>query len=255
VIRPTLGVGIAEPTEPLAAALHPWYPHEVTAHCQYVADNWLSLVFNKGWIMEVADIVQVRIYCTMGNQTAVNVRHYAVTAKAGVGATPLEFAAQISAAVAGPYKGLMSSLADFHGVDAQVVWPIPGLAEGTIANAGPGTITGDPLPFQTCGLIALRTATPTRHGRGRVYIPFPAETDNSNTGVPSAGYVTALDLIGTQLFLPRTPGTGGNTNTLTPVIYNRVAHTALGVTQWISRLYWATQRRRGNFGRPNAPPF
>ena len=49
-----------------------------------------------------------------------------------------------------------------------------------------------------------------------------------------------------------TAGSGGNTATLIPVIFHRGNGTTTDITLCKPRPLWATQRRRGDFGRINA---
>lgn len=75
-----------------------------------------------------------------------------------------------------------------------------------VANVN-GTGPGERLPYQTQGLIQLRTGL-FRDGRrvqGRQFIPLPAETD-STSGFPNPAYVaglqTAANLLGTTIVTP-----------------------------------------------------
>lgn len=64
---------------------------------------------------------------------------------------------------------------------------LEGLGEGGLA-------TGDAMPPNTGGLLSIKTATLTRRGRGRVFIPPASETYNSG-GRPTAlmrGNITAF---------------------------------------------------------------
>src|SRR3546814_8120191 len=62
-----------------------------------------------------------------------------------------------------------------------------------IYNQGQGLfLGGDLLPGQVCGMVTKLTAAAGRRFRGRVYVPFPLETDNDGI-VPSAAYVARIN--------------------------------------------------------------
>jgi len=68
---------------------------------------------------------------------------------------------------------------------------------------------------------------------------------------PRAG----LDDIGDELYTPTTVAAGGNDATLLPVVFHRATNTGNDITSYLVRPVWATQRRRGAYGRQNVPPF
>jgi len=185
------------------------------------------------------------------------VRHYKTTAKAGAGATLSQLlAALATAGLPDSYKTLLSSEASYVGMDAQVIFPTLGLPVGNVTGADAGDNAGDPLPSQVSGLLKITTQLGGRANRGRAYIPFPFEGDNDASGRPQAAYVAALDGLGT-IFAAARPGVGagGDTNDFTPVIYHRHNHTTTPISLIVGSTRWATQRRRGNYGRPNLPPL
>lgn len=63
-----------------------------------------------------------------------------------------------------------------------------------------GEDAGDPLPWQTQGLVKWPTGVfvAGRRLTGRVFIPGPTESSNTN-GVPNAGYLTAIQDAGESL--------------------------------------------------------
>jgi hypothetical protein len=89
-------------------------------------------------------------------------------------------------------------------------------ATGTLVNAAtataPTAVTfsgiGDPLPAQTQGLLRFTTGNFVRgrNVKGRMFIPGPAEGDNSSTGGPATAYLTAWNtaagLLGTTIVTP-----------------------------------------------------
>lgn len=205
---------------------------------------------------EVGDIYEYRIVCTWGSQTSINVRHYRCTAKEGTGAADIDHAVNLDVALAPSFKSILSAAAVYRGISAQKIRPVPpSLPAYTIASMGVGSQAGDPLPGQLCGLINLRTNYSGPRYRGRLYFPFPVESQNAADGRPVVAYIAALDAIGAILNQVRTPGPVGNMNTMVPCIFSRKYETTADVRYVAGRSAWATQRRRGNFGDENPPPF
>jgi hypothetical protein len=134
---------------------------------------------------------------------------------------------------------------------------------GSIAGNGVGTAGAVHLPKQTCGLISYVDGLSGRAHRGRMYVPFPSSADNVADGVPTVGYVVNLGALLTALLVPIiVVGAGGNT-TIQPGLYHRAKVGPPPVPQSITILsgpptpstLWATQRRRGDYGRPNRAPL
>jgi hypothetical protein len=207
--------------------------------------------------MDVGDIVQLRIYCKKADQASVNVRHYLTTAKAGSGTTiGLFLSALETAGLPADMKALINEDAAYMGIDGQVIFPTLLVPLQSNVASGFGDTAGDPLPSQTSGIITLRTTLGGRANRGRFYIPFPTETDNDTTGKPTSTYVAAAQTLADTLKASLVNvGAGGNTNSFAPVILHRDTMTTTAITDATAQQKWATQRRRGAFGRPNVTPF
>ncbi|MCJ7620358.1 MAG: hypothetical protein MUP64_09100, partial [Anaerolineae bacterium] len=104
-----------------------------------------------------------------------------------------------------------------------------------------------------------RVITPGRRKGGRMYIPFPGEGDNDATSLPSAAYVARLATHATGVLNTLTVGV---TFTAIPVV-QAITYVGgvliLGATRTITEVRssdrWATQRRRGSYGRKNISPL
>lgn len=209
--------------------------------------------------MAVGDVWQVKVYCRSGGQTAINVRHFRVASQNGTGATGLQVATFFDGLAATVYKAAISGLTEYRGVGAQQIKPTPpGLEWLSATLSGAGSGGASLLPEQVCGIITLNTGLAGRANRGRVYVPFPAEDKNSDTlAIPAAAYITLLD--GVRLFWTTTrdvpDAVSANRSQLIPVIYHRAGGTTTDIVGGASRAKWATQRRRGNYGRPNVSPI
>lgn len=204
--------------------------------------------------MALEDIYQIRIRVIAGVQEAVNVLHMRTTLEAGNGATPIEIASVLSAEYAPLYKAVLSDSAIYQGVGVQRIRPLPvGVEAFSPIGAGAGVVPDDPLPQQVSGLITLRTSLSGRRQRGRKYIPFPAEFHNDDDVMPSNAYLNGLISLAQEFVSADTIVGALGTTGLNPVIFHRDLGTSDLVTSAVARATWATQRRRGGFGRPNTP--
>lgn len=202
------------------------------------------------------DIYRANIYTTFSSQTALVTSHWYVSATAGTGATDAQIADAMNNAWHAAFKALIASAASYRGVSVQKIVPAPvAVLVYSTLNQGVGTVIGDALPRQVAGLIGLRTALAGRAYRGRNYIPFPGEADNDAGNFATAGYVTRLTTLATAMTANVAAGGGGNTNTLKRIIFHSSSNTGTDVTQATVTGNWATQRRRGSFGRANNSPI
>lgn len=206
------------------------------------------------WLIGPDDVFEVTIFSSFLNQVSANVLAYKVSSVSVGEVQPYDMAVGYWDSVDELYAECMSFNAVALGVKLRDLTPGNTNAPVYYRSDEDGTITGDPLPGQISGLISWRTALIGKKGIGRSYIPFPAESDNQVSTTPSNNYIDRLtNLAGTLIG----PGfTAGDADvTLALQIHNRQEATFQPVTSYITRRAWATQRRRGSFGRPNAIPF
>lgn len=201
------------------------------------------------------NILEVRFVSQKDEQVAYNVRHYRVSSLGGQGTTLQEIIDALDVKFHADYKALLSIDATYLGMDARRVWSDTTSPRFSNANQGSGDVTGDPLPTQTAGLISLRTDLPGGSGRGRMYVPFPGELDNDASGKPTTSYTGRLADLGDALTDDVIVNVGADSTTLQPVVFDRQLAGWNAITGRVVRAKWATQRRRGSFGRPNVPPF
>lgn len=124
-----------------------------------------------------------------------------------------------------------------------------GTLVGSFTGTPPANSVGaggsSPMPYQTQGLIAWDTnlVVAGRRLRGRWFIPFPDEGDNTGTtAVPSASYIAQLNSAVTTYM---STGAGG----ALPAIWHRPSPggsngTHSAVTGGAARSYWSVQRKR-----------
>jgi len=206
-------------------------------------------------VPQVSSVVEYRVFTQFQNQGGVNVRHLFVASLQGSGATLQQIADKLSTDLAPLYKPMMSNTSTYRGVGTRVIWPAPASSEALSGSAsGAGTVLPQALGNQVCGLLSLRTNVGGRKGRGRMYIPFPGTPDSLDALTPAAGYLAKLANLGTYVIAPITFGAAPNTLACTPCLFNRKTFTVTFLSNFRTPAKWATQRRRGGFGRPNESP-
>lgn len=134
---------------------------------------------------------------------------------------------------------------------ATAVWtdqldPVTGrnVAQAYSAGDWKGTGTGLQLPQRAAVIVGLRTALPTRSGRGRMFWPAPDSTHLTTTGLlASATAQTIATGWASQLQTM--------TGTTQPVIFHRKTKTSDSITSVTVGQVLGTQRRRTNKVPPN----
>jgi len=202
----------------------------------------------------VGDVYQVKLYSLLGQQAGINVLHYSVTTLGGTGASDFEIGQAMAAALPTTYKALLSASASYRGLGIRKILPTLSIETYNVTAQGAGGVAGEALPKQISGLITLRTTVPGRAFRGRVYVPFPGEGDNDTDQTPTAGYITRLGNFAGTLITTVTAG-GANSNQLRLGVFHRVGGAITVCNDTTARDRWATQRRRGDYGRTNILPI
>jgi hypothetical protein len=191
----------------------------------------------------VNDVYAIRTVCWEpgDSQVSINVFHYFVSFNVGIGGTDLQIAQAFDVIMFAAYKQWMANVAQYRGVGATKIWPLPRQVEATTnVNNGPGTGGAVMLPAQTSGLIKFTTPFAGRTHRGRCYPGFPPATFSDNDGKMNAAGGAALAVIRTAL--PNTfnaPFAGPNVSTLIQCVYNRTTHAVTGITGYTSYQSWA----------------
>lgn len=218
-----------------------------------------------GVIIENGDIFVVRAWTTSAEQAAVNSFYYRNISAAGTPASDQDVASAMDTLLAPLYKAVLADTDTYNGVQVQIVDPFtPGplnMAVNSIAAAGPGTIAGNVLPRQSCGITTWTTAFAGRKYRGRSYWPFPPVTLDAGEGLPTNAAVALYQALAGNIlaftFIP------GFSNTFNMVLFHRnfphatppILPTADDITDYATHKKWATQRRRGSYGRANVSPI
>lgn len=202
------------------------------------------------------DILSVQFYSQVAEQTAIMGFHYRVTTIGASAATDADAADALSTTMATPIKALLENNALYQGVQVRVLThtPPPSPVLSAIGSAA-GSAGAVGLPRQTAGLLSFQTGFAGPGRRGRMYVAFPAAADNVAGGSASAGYITRMQALAADLEGPINVAAGGRTATLTAVVFSRKLNTPFTIISSTTSNKWATQRRRGSFGRANTGPF
>ena len=206
--------------------------------------------------LEAEQKLQIRTYCTRGDQTAINVLNFKVVSADGT-MTEQDLVNGLGTRWGPKFRDVLASSATFYGVDLRpFIGPQLGATFWTKNGAGAGNAVGDVLPRQVSGLIAWQSALPGRHGKGRMYVPFPAEGFSGLNGTPEVLYTGPLLALATSIAGQFTVTAGGaKTCDVVLCIRNRLTNLFSPVAAATARNKWATMRSRGDYGRINPPPF
>lgn len=206
----------------------------------------------------IGGIVKALTYCTIPGQTSVNTHKWQLTSlTSGSSFSSAGFTADYDTAMAALYAVLLATQATYYGTQVYLMNPIglPPRPDSTSANVTSGTGGAGLLPTQTSGLISLRSSTLGKIGAGRSYIPFPYIDAAQTDGTPTTAYTDKLVDLGTFLRSNLLVIQGGVTGTFRPCLYRGGADTPRFIEEELSADAWATQRKRGSYGRSNKTPF
>lgn len=194
---------------------------------------------------------RLRIVCFFQDQLGLNIKYGSIVGGSDLPVAEETVAEQLAIALAPLYGACLSASAQFIGVG---LTKLDGISAEVFDRNHElaGSITGDPLPRQVSGLITLRSGLAGRANRGRVYVPFPGESSNVATGfaVPAPSYRDSLADIGTYMIDPEVEVGADEGDAL----MRFELPNAKGFSSFVVREGWATQRRRGFFGRRNLTP-
>lgn len=203
-------------------------------------------------------IIQIVVGYANVQQTAVINRHWKVTAMGGVGdITFQDYATFVDTLAQGPIPDILCNNARYRGIRVRRLYP-PNVDQwqDEVGGAAFGTAGAVALPTQTCGLLKLGSLQIGKKNNGRVYTPFPSADMNQLDGIPTTVAMGNLNVVASLFSTPLVvTGTGSSTSTATPVICNADGSVTVDVKTSIAEQAWATQKRRGAFGRFNRPPI
>lgn len=114
------------------------------------------------------------------------------------------------------------------------------LARTDTAQVIAGVAGGNALPADVALCVSTRTDLPQRKGRGRFYLPQPAESNLTATGR------VLPDLINDLIAALTSAWAGYNSASDRPVLYSRTDRLARNLVSFNIGDLWDTQRRREN---------
>ena len=206
----------------------------------------------------IGGIVRAITYCTVPGQVSTNTRKYQlVSLSSGTTFPSGDFVLAYDADMVNLYPPLLSTGAQYYGVQAYLMNPIglPPRPDHVNINATAGTFGAGLLPTQSSGLISLYSSTLGKIGQGRIYVPFGSPTALDANGTPTAAYGLGLTDLGAYSAANRVIIAGGITATFRPCLYQGGVDTPRFIETFKIHDAFATQRRRGSFGRANSLPF
>lgn len=231
--------------------------------------NDISIAFAPEVVtLNIDDLVRVRLFNRRVDQVSVNVLHYYLVNNTGVGADLVDVANKVFSEWITAMQGDLTLDVRLLGCTAQKVMPAPVSMQvrSTVASVS-GLSNTNTGPGQLSSLIRLISpAEPRPKARfGRVYMPFPGAAYIGADGTPSAAWLAAVEAFRAAVITPiLLVGAGANTSTLRCSLYHRAWEDDAGVVHpetytpvTVSSVTdgFATQRRRGYYGRTNASPF
>lgn len=206
----------------------------------------------------IGGVVRAVDYCTVPGQVSTNTRKWQLVAlSTGTGFSSSAFTLTYDSQLSGWMLVLLSTGAEYYGTQVYLMNPIGAAPrpDATNVNQGAGTFGAGLLPTQTSGLVQLYSTTLGKIGQGRTYVPFPSPTASEANGTPTAGYLNALNDLGGFLSSNLTVVDGVQVATFRPCLYRGGADVPRFLESFRRPDAWATQRRRGSFGRTNSLPF
>lgn len=203
-----------------------------------------------------ADILRVAAIAQLGAQVAMNVWHYFVVSATGTPATDQDVINTVDTTIATLYKGIIPSEVTYKGILGGIINRSPNpLPVQSTTGAGAGVTAVEPMPKQAAGITSWYTAFAGPGYRGRTYWPFISSGYQDVNGEITNAGKAAMDAVAGALQGLTSISTGGRTATIALAIYHKKVKLTTPVATRLTRTVVATQKRRGDYGRPNTSPL
>jgi hypothetical protein len=206
----------------------------------------------------VNEIAEVKVFAwnSTVRQIGINITHWLAQSSPGTGASDQQMADFCATTLAAAYKAAMSADWQFWGCSSRRLTASPPVSPATSDNSrGPGTFGMNAAPTQVSGILKISTGFSGRAFRGRIYIPGIDTAAIDAHGEVTPGYGIVLAGIAGLYNLPFLVNAGPNQTNFVLGIYHRLSRTITPASVTTRELRFATQRRRGDFGRLNVVPF
>jgi len=205
----------------------------------------------------VGDFCEVKVFTFLDNQLGINVHYGNIMEIAPGGLAEITVANALSTWLGTKVKGCICTNAKFLGVSVRqyrVGEAFPPATVYSKLSAGFGTGGDPPCPKQASGIFRKKTLMGGKKGQGRCYVPFPAVTAVEADGNPTDEYLAAVhdycarcDLLENVSLDPLLVISFG-------LMKWRNAASFRGIIECSEVDRFATQMRRGDYGRLNAIP-
>lgn len=205
----------------------------------------------------VADVPLIRIVCKdpTGGE-CINVLHYLVTAIGGAPATDADLASAFDTACEASIKAALNSGWTYDGVECSIQNRVPlPLTQKNNVSAGAGAGIGTPAPSQVCGILSWGSLLSGRKFRGRTYVGGVSAGNTTSTGLPTNAYQALLTTLGNAIIGFTNVAIGGRTATIALALWHKATRTTTLITTGSIPVKFATQRRRGLYGKNRTPPI
>lgn len=206
------------------------------------------------------NVISFRNWFTQAEQAAVCTTHWLCVSTSGTPTTLQQICDAWDTAVQALWKTLIDSESIYNGTQAYVDQvPLPQFA-ATTSSAGAGDGAALAVPRQATGLLGWTTSFAGPQFRGRLYLPFPGVDEDASGGIPTNLYRAHGNALGAAIVAFTTVTVGGGTLAGYPCILHRKNKAGTippptQITLGTTRAKFATQKRRGSYGRPNVSPI
>jgi len=213
--------------------------------------------FHMATVMAQNDVIEVSAFSDFAEQIGVNIYHYKVGVVTGA-PTYEQLAVWLEERFSPEYIDWLCDAASWSGIKLRLLAGPTGPAPWySAADAAAGT-SGTPIPRQLSGMIRRRVNLAGARGRGRVYIPFPGATMMNGASVSAAGMTVLGNIrdatMGAPGILTSTPSVGTTAQLIPGLLFGGSGNVTNDLVAVDLAGEFATQKRRGFFGRPNSLP-
>lgn len=203
------------------------------------------------------DVVQCRfIHAGPTGEEAFVIMNYVIGTITGGTIADQDFADQASMFYSSLIVTIMPSTCYYDGVIVSLPArsPQPASVKSNLGN-GSGSSGSQVANTQATALISLPSGLSGQKNRGRSYLPFVTATFIGTDGFPTSGFQTLLLTIAAAFAAFQGFTVGGASATFNQVIYHAALKIWTYVYLWVAKRRFATQRRRGNYGKNRTPPI
>lgn len=206
----------------------------------------------------LGDLLRIRATAYMNGQTAVWGSDVRVASSVGVGLTLPQFAAALTTIFDAEIPDTIADDATVSDLIVELLVPTTGqVAQSAlgISTRPVGTGGATAVPTQAAAIVRKITGLAGPSHRGRMYWPFLTSDMMETNGEITAAAKTAITLASISMFGPNTLTSGANSVTLNPILIHRgvgpVVVTYDDIITFLTGPKIGTQRRRGDYGKPN----